>query len=275
VITVRAPILILGFVTVVVILTFTFPLTEAQMGYKVEVTVDNTTWSIERSTHPLTYQMDGKVSGTGMVMRDSFINNIAGVSAKETTHSLDENTTLISKEGPVVITGDIECANITTNESINITRNESVTITIHEAWPTFLSTAKDITYVGPGISTREEYENNGDEICTSFDVKGLTKTARFDTVLLGTIISAEVRPGCVNESICTNKSSYYTLSSISLGGSAHIGCRAGEGIGAVESSETYIGIFKIETAIKMEERIPPAPSNISSDWMLCPSSSEP
>jgi hypothetical protein len=277
----RAPILILGLVAVVVILTFTFPLTEAQMGYKVEVTVDNTTWSIERSTHPLTYQMDGKVSGTGMVMRDSFINNIAGVSAKETTHSLDgviiisENTTLISKEGPVVITGDIECANITTNESINITRNESVTITIHEAWPTFLSTAKDITYVGPGISTREEYENNGDVICTAFDVKGLTKTARFDTVLLGTIISAEVRPGCVNESICTNKSSYYTLSSISLGGSAHIGCRAGEGIGSVESSETYIGIFKIETAIKMEEGIPPAPSNISSDWMLCPSSSEP
>ena len=114
-----------------------------------------------------------------------------------------------------------------------------------------------------------------DIICTSFDVKGLTKTARFDSVLLGTIISAEVRPGCVNESICTNKSSYYTLSSISLGGSAHIGCRAGEGIWSVESSETYIGIFKIETAIKMEGGIPPAPSNISSDWMLCPSSSEP
>ena len=280
----RAPILIVGLVTVVVILTFTFPLTEAQMGYKVEVTVDNTTWSIERSTLPLTYQMDGKVSGTGMVMRDSSINNIAGVRAKETTHSLDgliiisENTTLISKEGPVVITGDIECANITTNESINITRNESVTITIHEAWPTFLSTAKDITYVGPGISTREEYENNGDEICTSFDVKGLTKTARFDTVLLGTVISAEVRPGCVNESICTNKSSYYTLNSISLGGSAHIGCRSGAGIERVESSETYIGNFKIETAIKMEERMPPAPqnaSNASIDWMLCPSSSEP
>ena len=56
-------------------------------------------------------------------------------------------------------------------------------------------------------------------------------------------ISAEVRPGCVNETIRTNK-----------------------------SSETYIGIFKIETAIKMDEGIPPAPSNISSDWMPCPSS---
>ena len=280
----RAPILIVGLVTVVVILTFTFPLTEAQMGYKVEVTVDNTTWSIERSTLPLTYQMDGKVSGTGMVMRDSSINNIAGVRAKETTHSLDgviiisENTTLISKEGPVVITGDIECANITTNESINITRNESVTITIHEAWPTFLSTAKDITYVGPGISTREEYENNGDVICTSFDVKVLTKASRYNTVLLGTNISADIRPGCVNETICTNKSTFYVLGSVSLGGTAHIGCRSGEGIERVESSETYIGNFKIETAIKMEERMPPAPqnaSNASIDWMLCPSSSEP
>jgi hypothetical protein len=43
----------------------------------------------------------------------------------------------------------------------------------------------------------------------------------------------------------------------------------------VESSETYIGNFKIETAIKMKEEMPPAPQNASIDWMLCPSSSEP
>ena len=243
------------------------------IGYSVEVTVDNTTWSIERSTIPVTFEMEGEVRGTGMVMRDTSINNIAGVSAKETTHALSgvivisEKTLLISKTDiPVVITEEIKG------------NNESANITIREAWPTFLSTAKDITYVGPRISTREEYENNGDVICTSFDVKGLTKKSRFDTVLLGMNISAEVRPGCVNETIRTNKSSYYTLNSISLGGAAHIGCRSGEGIERVESSETYIGIFKIETAIKMKDQMPPAPqnaSNASIDWMPCTSSSEP
>ena len=254
------------------------------MGYDVVVTVDNTTWSIERSTLNLIFQNEGLVAGTGMVMRDSSINNIAGVSEKETTHSLDgkiiisENTTLVSKEGPVVIMTNITAVNITTNESVNITTNESVNITIREVWPTFLSTTKNIAYLGPGISTREEYENNGDVICTSFDVKGLIKTSRFGTVLLGRKVSAEICPGSVNETICSNKSTAYVLDVQSIEGSAHIGCRSGEGIERVESSETYIGNFKIKTTIKMKNEMPPAPqnaSNASIDWMLCPSSSEP
>jgi len=259
-------------------------LTGGEMGYEVVATVDNTTWSIERSTLNLIFQNEGQVNGTGIVMRDHSINNIAGLSGKEITHSLggkisiSENTSLVSKEGPVVIMTNIKGGNITTNESVNITTNESVNITIREAWPTFLSTTKTITYVGPGIRTRERYENNGDVICTSFDVKVLTKASRYNTVLLGTNISADIRPGCVNERICTNKSSEYVLGSVSLGGAAHIGCRSGEGIERVESSETYIGNFKIKTTIKMKNEMPPAPqnaSNASIDWMLCPSSSEP
>ena len=167
---------------------------------------------------------------------------------------------------------------MTNIKAVNITTNKSVNITIREAWPTFLSTTKTITYVGPGIRTRERYENNGDVICTSFDVKVLTKASRYNTVLLGTYISADIRPGCVNETICTNKSTSYVLGSVSLGGSAHIGCRSGEGIERVESSETYIGNFKIETKIIMKDKMPPAPqnaSNASIEWMLCPSSSEP
>ena len=263
---------------VVVTLIFMCPLTEGEMGYKVEVTVDNTTWSIERSTPGLIFEMEGEVKGTGMVMRDCTINNIAGIGEKERTHSLDgqiaisEDTRLICEEGPVVITGDIKCENVTTNESINVTKNESVHFTISEAWPSFLSSDKTITYVGSGISTREEYENEGDFICTSFDVKALAIESQFATAILRRDISVDIEPGCVNETIRTNRSSYYSLSSISIGGTAHIGCRAGEGIGAVESSETYIGNFILETAIKMEERSLQASPTPSPDWMPCPSS---
>ncbi len=128
---------ILGLVIVVLILIFMCSLTGGEMGYDVVVTVDNTTWSIERSTLDLIFQNEGQVKGTGIVMRDHSINNIAGLSEKEITHSLggkisiSENTSLVSKEGPVVIMTNIKGGNITTNESVNIT--------IREAWPTFLS----------------------------------------------------------------------------------------------------------------------------------------
>ena len=100
----RAPMRILGLVIVIVILIFMCSLTGGEMGYDVVVTVDNTTWSIERSTLNLIFQNEGLVAGTGMVMRDHSINNIAGLSEKELTHTLgdkiiiSENTSLVSKE---------------------------------------------------------------------------------------------------------------------------------------------------------------------------------
>jgi hypothetical protein len=267
---------------VLVLLIFSYLPAEAKMGYKEEITVDNTTWCIERSTLPCTFEMEGLSSGTGMFIRDVSIDNFAGVSAKETAHFLSGNltfsdkTTLISEEGPVVITIEIKGAkNITTNESVNITTNESVNITIREAWPTYFSTIKGLAYSGDGISTRERYENNGDVISTSFNVKNLVTVSRFDTVLLGLDVSAEILPGAVNETICSNKSTYYVLSSRSLGGKAYLGWRYREGIMKVDSSEYYIGNFSITTEIKMKHQMPPAPqnaSNASIDWMPCPSS---
>jgi hypothetical protein len=61
---------------VLALLTFTCLVVEAGTGYEVEVTVDDTTWSIERSTIPVTFEMEGKVRGTGMVMRDTSINTL-------------------------------------------------------------------------------------------------------------------------------------------------------------------------------------------------------
>jgi hypothetical protein len=210
-----------------------------------------------------------------MVIRDTSINpyTLAGVGEKETTHALDgtmvitEKTTVASKEDtPVVITEEIKG------------KNASANITIDEAWLTFLSSTKTVTYLGPGISTRDRYENNGDVICTSFDVKGITKESRFDTVLLRNNVSAEITPGHVNETILTNKSSSYVLNSNSFG-TAHVGWRSGEGDTTIESSEDYIGAFQITTGIKMKEEMPPLLPTLfkpPSEWMPCPSSeSEP
>jgi hypothetical protein len=266
-------------VSVLLLLTLAYPRAEAEMGYEVVVSVDNTTWSIERSTLSCTFEMEGEVKGTGMVMRDTAINNVAGVNAKETTHTrygkinISEKTTLLSKEGPVVIMTNIKGGNVSTNESVNITTNESVNVTISEAWPTFLSISKTVAYSGDGLSTRERYENNGDIICTSFNAKRLAKVSRLDTVLLGRRISVEVQPGSVNETLRMSKSTLFVLSSNTTSGASHVGCRSGEGKEKIESSEDYIGNFKIRSMIKMKDKIPLAPPTPTPtpDWLPCPS----
>ena len=249
----RTSILILGLVALSVLLIFTHSLTEAKIGYKETITVDNTTWSIERSTIPGTLEIEGEVNVTGIVIRDSSINNFAGLSADERTIALPgtttflEKTSLVSKGGPVVITRKIEG------------KNESVNITISESWPTRLSTAKTVGYSGTQISTEERYENNGEVISTSFVANSLGKVSRYDANVLGMEVSADIHPGYVKETIHINKSTYYKLDSL-CNGKAYVGYELGGGITKVKSSEYYFGSSTIKKSIKTKTEVPPAPT---------------
>lgn len=254
-ITMRTSILILGLVAVSALLIFSCSLTEAEIGYDVVVTVDNTTWSIERSTIPGTLEIEGEVNVTGIVIRDSSFNNFAGISADERTLALpgrmisSEKTLLVSKGGPVVITKKIEGEG----------ENESANVTISEAWPTFLSTTKAVGYSGTQISTDETYENNGEVISTSFVANRLVKVSRYDTNVLGMEVSAEIHPGYVKETIQINKSTYYELMS-TCSGKAYVGYELGGGITNVRSSEYYFGVSTITKSIKTKTEVPPAPT---------------
>jgi len=267
VINLRALILTLDLVAVSVLLLYSCPVAEAQIGYDEVVTVDNTTWSIERSTIPGTLEIEGEVNVTGIVIRDSSINNFAGISADERTISLpgtmisSEKTLLVSKGGPVVITKKIKGEG----------ENESANVTISEAWPTFLSTTKAVGYSGTQISTEERYENNGEVISTSFNANKLVKVSRYDTNILGMTVSAEIHPGYVKETIQINKSTYYELMSTCIG-KAYVGYELGGGITKVKSSEYYFGVSKITKSIKTETEVPPvtpAPTPTPSP-PLCP-----
>ena len=251
----RTSIPILGLVAVFVLLVFQCSLTEAEIGYEVVATVDNTTWSIARSTIPGTLEIEGEVSVTGTVIRDSSFNNFAGLSAEERTIALpgtmifSEKTLLVSEGGPVVITRKVEGKN----------KNESANVTISEAWPTLLSTTKAFGYSGTQISTEERYENNGEVISTSFNANYLVKVSRYDTNVQGMEVSAEIHPGSVKEAIALNKSTDYKLVSTCIG-KAYVGYKLGDGITNVESSEYYFGVSNIEKTIKTETKIPPAPT---------------
>ncbi len=236
------------------ILISSHSLTEAEIGYKEVITVDNTTWSIERSTIPGTLEIEGDVNVTGTVIRDSSFNNFAGLSADERTLALhgrmisSEKTLIVSKGGPVIITRKVEG------------KNESANITISEAWPTLLSTTKAVGYSGTQISTEERYENNGEVISTSFVANRLVKVSRYDANILGMKVSAEVQPGYVKETVALNKSTHYKLFSVCIAGKAYVGYKSGEGSTKARSSEYYFGTSKIEKSIKAETEVPPAPT---------------
>lgn len=258
VITLKKSVLILGLVAVSVLLIFTSSLAEAQAGYKgykEEITVDGTTWSIERSTLSGTLEIEEEVNVTGMVIRDSSISNFVGISAEERTIALpgtmifSQQTSLVGIGGVVVITRQIK------DEG----ENKSANITITEVWPTLLSTTKAIGYSGIGISTDERYENSGEVISTSYDAKALGKVSRYDTVLLRMDAAAEIHPGYVNQTVQINKSTNYALNSVCIG-KAYVGYKSGEGITKVRSSEYYFGRSEIKKAIKTKTEVPPAPA---------------
>jgi len=263
----KKSVLILGLVAVSVLLIFTCSLADAQAGYKgykEEITVDGTTWSIERSTLSGTLEIEEEVNVTGIVIRDSSISNFVGISAEERTIALpgtmvfSQQTSLVGIGGGVVITRQIK------DEG----ENKSANITITEVWPTFLSTTKAIGYSGIGISTDERYENSGEVISTSYVAKGLAKVSRYDTVLLGMDVAAEIQPGYVNQTIQIHKSTSYALNSVCIG-KAYVGYKSGEGITKVRSSEYYFGRSEIKKSIKTETEVPPAPTPTPSPH-LCP-----
>jgi hypothetical protein len=253
----KKSVLISGLVAVSVLLIFTCSLTEAigYKGYKEEINVGGTTWSIERSTLSGTLEIEEEVNVTGIVIRDSSISNFVGISAEERTIALpgtmifSQQTSLVGIGGVVVITREIK------DEG----ENKSANITITEVLPTFLSTTKAIGYSGIGISTDERYENSGEVISTSYDAKALGKVSRYDTVLLRMDVAAEIQPGYVNQTVQINKSTNYALNSVCIG-KAYVGYKSGEGITKVRSSEYYFGRSEIKKAIKTKTEVPPAPA---------------
>ena len=253
----KKSILISCLVAVSILLIFTSSLAEAMgyKGYKEEITVDGTTWSIERSTLSGTLEIEEEVNVTGMVIRDSSISNFVGISAEERTIALpgtmifSQQTSLVGIGGVVVITREIN------DEG----ENKSANITITEVWPTLLSTTKAVGYSGTQISTEERYENSGEVISTSYNAKALGKVSRYDTVLLRMDVAAEIHPGYVNQTIQINKSTNYALNSVCIG-KAYVGYKSGEGITKVRSSEYYFGRSEITKVIKSETKVPPAPS---------------
>jgi len=252
------------------------PLCDAKIGYYIDARVNSNSWSIERSTQDLNFEMSGSISGDGSFSRLTHIKNFAGIEVDELSSSsngslkYEELMLLQSHEGPVSVSTRLKSeTNESTNESLNLSSDEFINIKIDESWPTRLANYKKISYLGPEIRTRESYQNNGDVVATSINSWRLTKESVYETQINRTVTSVNITSDGVAEMKYANKTSRYGLDLQSIGSSTHLEViRLDEsGMPKLLISQDYLGEERMNLNINMSDWLPPQEE--TRDWLEC------
>ena len=229
--------------------------------YAVNVTTGNTTWGIDRTTLPISFDMSGTVSGYGTMVLDHNI-DLAGVRKNGLIHTHPGEVT-ISEMMDLKSTTD--CVNITAT-----VQGDNVTMYVIEAWPTSLIDEIDLNYNGKGISSWETYGNNDDVICSRFRATQLEKESTCNTTLIKTIVRAEITPETVTESKGFVTGTDYRLKA-SSDKFSHLGYKHVEDDKiTIKGSESYLGNYSIITIIKMANFVEEPEEEELEDWLPCP-----
>ena len=229
--------------------------------YAVDVTTGNTTWGIDRTTLPISFDMSGTVSGNGTMILDHNI-DLAGVR---------KNAMIHTHPGEVTISEILDLKSTTDRVNITATvQGDNVTMTVIEAWPTSLIDEIDLNYNGKGISSWETYSNNNDVICSRFRATKLEKESMCNITLIKTVVRAVITPENVTESKGFVTGTDYKLKATSDKFS-HLGYKHVENDKIViMGSESYFGNFSIVTAIKMAAFVEEPKDEEPEEWLPCP-----
>jgi hypothetical protein len=261
----------LAILLIVLASSFTLP-SEGRMGYDIKATVDSTTWVIHRSTQELTFTTNCSTIGDGKFSRYARIQNIGGMNSKDSSYALSgsvynkEALLLKAIEGPVYIKTDFDDYYIYTDSLNNTTFQLSTGfLEIQENWPTYVASYKQTRYLGPGIRTKEMYENNGDVVTSSVNSWKLNKESLFKAYLNKTVIRVDLAPSSIVEKRFYNKSSSYRLGLQTTGDHASLGVvrnkhfNASSRFGRTETDyqiyQEYVGNLNMSLAIKMDDYI--------------------
>jgi len=247
----------------------------AYMGYDIRVNGTGVSWEISRATQNIDFSMDGTILGEGNFSRFTHVQGLAGIKADERSSSTRggnlnfvEKMLLLSQDGPVVVTYNLNSINITNTNNVTINTG-SADIDIDEAWPAYFANYKKIDYLGPAISTAERYENNRDTFASAIDSRKLTKQSIYSTNINRTLIHVETTPGRVLESWDSNKSSLYAMDLQTIGSLAHLDITRQSASGDLLSqiSEDYKGQVKIGLRANMSDSV--YPPSINDNWLPC------
>jgi hypothetical protein len=229
--------------------------------YAVNVTTGNTTWGIDRTTLPVSFDMSGTVSGYGTMILNHDI-YLAGVRKNSMVHT---------HLGEVTISEIMDLKSTTDRVNITATvQGDNVTMNVIEAWPTSLIDEIELNYNGKGISSWETYGNNNDIICSRFRATRLEKESTCNTTLIKTAVRAEITPENVTESKGFVTGTDYKLKATSDKFS-HLGYKHVENEKiAIMGSESYFGNYSIITAIKMAAFVEEPKDEEPEEWLPCP-----
>lgn len=264
------------FLVVLILSGILNPPTDAEMGYYIDAKVNSTSWSIDRSTRDLKFDLSSSVYGYGSFSKLTHIQNILGIESHELSSSsngslrYEERIALQSREGPVSVSTKLRSGlNEFTNESLNVSGGEFIDIKIDERWPARFANYKKISYLGPGIRTRENYQNNGDVVATSIDSWRLTKESVYQAHINRSVTTVNITSYDAVERTSSNKSSLYGLALETIGSSTHLDVMRLDESGDpnLRISQDYLGEERMNLNITMGDYVPP--KEVEKDWLEC------
>jgi len=236
----------------------------AYMSYDIIASAGGPAFELHRSTMYLNFSVGGSVKGTGNFSRYSNIKNFVGVEAKEQTSATKKSTLdytdqvlLKSREGPVIVTVNLESVNITNETQLNplVEIAEAGDIQIDEYWPVLFANFKKISYLGPGISTRERYVNNGDTVITAIDSWKLNKQSLYQASTNRSHWDVRLTKTEARVIRASNKTSLYMMGLASTGSLTHLDITRRDDSGDTSSriTQDYSGEQTMNLKIKMGE----------------------
>jgi len=228
--------------------------------YEVSVTTGNTTWTIDRTKLPVSFDMSGTVSGNGTMILKHGI-DLAGVRKKDLIRA---------QPGEVTISEILDLKSTTDHENITATvQEDNATLSITEAWPTSLIDETELSYSGKGISSWEIYGNNNDVICSRFRATKFEKVSKCNATVLKMIFSAVVTPETVTEIQGVVTGTDYNLKATSDKFSHLDYKHEVKDKTSIMGSESYFGNYSIVTAIKMAAFVEEPKDEVSEAWLHC------
>ncbi len=263
------------YLALVMLLCMLMPPSASRMGYDIIATIPGSAIEIHRTTDYINFSMDGSVKGTGNFSKLAHITKYAGIETKELSASpkesdleYDERFQLLSRYGPVYATIDLQSINLTNGTVGPIFINGAADVVVDEAWPTYISDYKKISYLGPGLTSIEKYDNNGDTISKYLDSWKLSKESLYQTFINRSIISINISSTGIKAERFTNRSTLYQLSQSSIGAAARLDASQRSLNGNIARvSQDYIGSHEMDLRLGMSDIIK---KNISDDnWLDC------
>jgi len=268
---------VIAYVLIALIL-LSISLANGNMGYNVAASVGGASWSIDRYTKNLSYDLNGTIYGAGNFSRYNYVKPISDLAYIEKSSavrggnlSLNEIVGFRSLEGTVSASYVMQSA--INKDDQNSTNIESANVSISDAWPFYFTNQRMLLYAGRGIKTFEKYESSGDIISTYSNSWRLKKDSLFLSSNNKTKISIQLNPQGIIRERHSNKKMTYLLDVQSLGNMESLDIIRTEPSDertskAVEDnitriSQEYAGQVSMKLKIESKDTLPLLPDNES------------